>query len=166
MVGKHFTRDEIEELRKSLATSSMKDSDLDDSRELLLKDYVAVVQDGKNRKASIEVLGDLLTDRRHIVLKSSDSSGIQLPEYSCDVLVIYSGTDDSALSLELPAVSEDLHLVVRVASLSGCEFKFSGGNVFDTRKSEKSQSFSLMTKDASIVWLDFVASDNLWYAAY
>ncbi len=165
MVGKHFTRDEIEELRKSLATSSMKDSDLDDARKLLLTDYVAVVQDGKNRKVSVEDLGDFLTERRHIIYKESDSHR-ELPNFSCDVLIINTGTDNSIFYVNLPIVSEQINFVVRVASSSECKFLFKGGNIFDTRKSEKVSNFSLTPADASIVWLDFVSSDNLWYATY
>lgn len=52
----HFTKQEIEEIRQRLATLAVKDSQFPSATAVYLEDFVAIVQEGINKKVTI---GDL-----------------------------------------------------------------------------------------------------------
>ena len=59
----YFTKQQIEEIRRRLASIGVKDSDLPDAETLTGDELVAIVQNGENRKASIyELLHDYLPE--------------------------------------------------------------------------------------------------------
>ena len=60
---KYFTKAQIEEIRKALATLGVRDTDLPDVVGLDGSELVAIVQDGENRKVSIrKMIHDYLPD--------------------------------------------------------------------------------------------------------
>ena len=60
---KYFTKAQIEEIRKALATLGVKDTDLDNAHELSGDELVAIIQDGVNKKVGIrKLIHDYLPD--------------------------------------------------------------------------------------------------------
>ena len=53
-MAKHFTRQEIEEIRMQLAQQGMKDTDFIETDKFTGDDYFVIVQDGKNKKISAD----------------------------------------------------------------------------------------------------------------
>jgi hypothetical protein len=49
----HLSKDQIEEIARALASRSKKDTDFVDADALTDNDYVAIVQDGKNKKVKV-----------------------------------------------------------------------------------------------------------------
>ena len=52
----HFTKQEVEEMRQRLAATAVKDTDLPETMHVSMTDYIAIVQDGRNKKTSIGTL--------------------------------------------------------------------------------------------------------------
>ena len=60
---KYFTKAQIEEIRKQLATMGVRDTDLPNASELSGDELVAIVQDGENRKVGVrKLIHDYLPD--------------------------------------------------------------------------------------------------------
>lgn len=53
----HFTKSQIDEIQRRLATLSVRDSDLPETDTLTSDDFVAIVQDGENRRISVDAFG-------------------------------------------------------------------------------------------------------------
>ena len=53
---KYFTKAQIEEIRRALATEGVKDTDLDNAHALSGDELVAIVQDGVNKKVGVRKL--------------------------------------------------------------------------------------------------------------
>lgn len=51
-MAKHFTKEQIDEIRRQLATNSVRDTDFEEAEFLEYEDYVAIIQDGKNKRIS------------------------------------------------------------------------------------------------------------------
>lgn len=53
----YFTKNQIDEIQRRLATLSVRDSDLPETDTLTSDDFVAIVQDGENRRISVDAFG-------------------------------------------------------------------------------------------------------------
>ena len=60
-MAKHFTKEQIDEIRRQLATDAVRDTDLPEADVLDYEDYVAIVQDGRNKKISGDTLRNNLS---------------------------------------------------------------------------------------------------------
>lgn len=53
-MARYFTKQQIEEIARRLATESFRDTDFDNATAITGDEYVAVVQDGLNRKVTMD----------------------------------------------------------------------------------------------------------------
>lgn len=58
----HFTKAQINEIARQIATVSVKDTDFESASRLSSDDYVAIVQDGVNKKIRTSELADAVLD--------------------------------------------------------------------------------------------------------
>ena len=97
----HFTKSQIEEIRQRLATKAVRDSDLENTSSFDGDDFVAIVQDGENRKL------DVNTFRNELQNGPRGESA-----YEAAVRHGYTGTEEEWVNQIL-----DLALAGRVATL-------------------------------------------------
>ena len=62
-MARHFTKQEIEEIRKQLSTTAVRDLELPETLEMTDSDYVAVVQNGINKKFNWAVISHAENER-------------------------------------------------------------------------------------------------------
>ena len=62
-MARHFTKQEIEEIRKQLSTTAVRDLELPETLEMTDSDYVAVVQNGVNKKFNWAVISHAENER-------------------------------------------------------------------------------------------------------
>ena len=53
-MAKHFTKEQIDEIRRQLATDAVRDTDFPETDSFHGEDYVAIVQDGRNKRLSCD----------------------------------------------------------------------------------------------------------------
>lgn len=63
----HFTRQEIEEIRQRILTESRKDTQFPDTDRISTSDYVAIVQNGINKKVTVGLLYKELTFEEYTI---------------------------------------------------------------------------------------------------
>ena len=87
----HFTTQEIEEIRQRLASRAVKDSQFPTANAVTMEDFVAIVQNGVNKKVTIDSLYDDVSDylyENYIVLldiKVKNGSNILKKDASADL---------------------------------------------------------------------------------
>lgn len=99
---KYFTKAQIDEIRRALATSSVKDTDLEETSTIESDDCVAIVQDGTNKKISVDAFRNELQNGpkgnpgRGIVSVSSQETAEH------DIMVIFNFSDNTASQITIP----------------------------------------------------------------
>ena len=61
-MARHFSLEEIEELRRQLVGNSVKDTDMEDASAFQKTDTVAIVQSGKNKRITMDTMVDCIVD--------------------------------------------------------------------------------------------------------
>ena len=56
----HFTKSQMNEIMSRMATSSVRDSDLEEVSELTGDEYIAIVQNGELKKVSLNMIADFI----------------------------------------------------------------------------------------------------------
>lgn len=56
----HFTKSQMNEIMSRMATSSVRDSDLEEVSELTGEEYIAIVQNGELKKVSLNMIADFI----------------------------------------------------------------------------------------------------------
>lgn len=107
---KYFTKNQIDEISRALATLSVRDTDLEETSTIESDDCVAVVQDGINKKISVDAFrnelqngpkGDPGEPGRGITNVTSQETA------SHDTMVIFHYTDDTASQITIPSSGLD-----------------------------------------------------------
>lgn len=71
-MARYFTKQQIAEIKARLATESFRDTDFDDSTKLHGDEYLAIVQDGLNRKVKLGDFMEELTTRLIVIDKDQN----------------------------------------------------------------------------------------------
>lgn len=67
-MARHFSKEEVDELRARIAATSKKDTDFETAKELGVHDLVAIVQGGVNKKVEVSKFSEgLIVDLRNYV---------------------------------------------------------------------------------------------------
>lgn len=66
-MARYFTKQQIEEIARRLATESVRDTDFDNATAITGDEYIPVVQDGLNRKVTMEDFVRQVTDNLVVI---------------------------------------------------------------------------------------------------
>lgn len=66
-MARYFTKQQIEEIARRLATETVRDTDFDNATAITGDEYVSVVQDGLNRKVTMEDFIRQVTDNLVVI---------------------------------------------------------------------------------------------------
>lgn len=106
-MARHFSKEEVDELRARIAATSKKDTDFETAKELGVHDLVAIVQGGVNKKVEVSKFSEGLTaDLRKYVDDKVSECKDDISDLSARVVTVEK--DNEALHDAVAALSVNI----------------------------------------------------------
>lgn len=141
-MARHFSKEEVDELRARIAATSKKDTDFETAKELGVHDLVAIVQGGVNKKVEVSKFSEgLAVDLRNYVDEKVAECNANIEKLSARVTLVEKD-------------NENLHNEISDLSV----------NIDDLKKEDEKLAAKINSVSVDLINVDLKASDAIQHA--